>query len=210
VAANVKNNPGLAEPDDPEYYIPRKLDDADGVPPQAAIILRTAADAAAAAKAIRAATAEIDPALPVNVYTMRQRVAELTARPRFNAALTGWFAVIGVILSAIGLYGVVSFGTVQRTQEIGVRLALGATPGNILNLILSSSFRWTMAGMIVGLITSLFTTRLIRTLLFQVPEHDPWTLMVTIILLLTVSLLAAALPSIRASRTDPTIALRNN
>jgi ABC-type antimicrobial peptide transport system permease subunit len=210
IAGNVKNNPELAAGDDPEYYIPRMRDESEGFPPQAAVILRTNADAAVAAATIRTTIGRLDRALPLSVYTMNQRVAELAARPRFNAILTGWFASAGVLLSVIGLYGVISFAVAQREQEIGVRIALGAVPANIINLVLAAAFRWTIAGLLAGLVGSLLTTRLIRTLLFHVPERDPWTLSITVLLILLVSLLAALLPSVRASRTAPMSALRND
>lgn len=210
IAADVKNNPGLAGADDPEYYVSRTHDDTQGVSPQAAVILRTSSGVATAARAIRATVTGMDPALPVNVYTLEQRVNELAAGPRFNAVLSGWFAVIGVLLAAVGLYGVISFLVVQRTQEIGVRLALGATPGNILKLVFSTAVRWTAAGITVGLIGSAFVARLFRTLLFKVSEHDLWTLALTVSIMMLIALLAAWLPASRASRTDPMIALRHD
>jgi len=209
IAANVKNNPGLAGADDPEYYVPRKHDGPEAASPQGAILLRTSIGAEAAAKVIRATVADIDPALPVNIYTMQQRLSELAARPRFNAVLTGWFAGAGVLLAAIGLYGVISFLVSQRTQELGVRLALGASSGNIMMLVLSAALRSTVSGMALGVAGSLLAARLLRTLLFEVEEHDPWTLALTLALMLGIAVVAAGLPSLRASRTDPVIALRH-
>jgi predicted permease len=210
IAANVRNNPGLAGTDDPEYYVPRKQDDAEGVSPRAAIILRTSLGVEAATNAMRATVAAMDPTLPVNVYTMDQRVSELVAGPRFNAVLAGWFGAIGVLLAAIGLYGVISFLVTQRTQEIGIRLALGATCGSIIRLVFSAALRWTAIGMALGFVGSLFATRLLRTLLFKVAERDLWTLFLTMAVMLGIALLAAWLPSHRASRTDPMVALRQD
>jgi putative ABC transport system permease protein len=209
IAANVKNNPGLAGADDPEYYIPRKHDDRDASP-QSAIIVRTSSRVAAADDAIRATVAAMDPALPVNVYTLEQRVNELAAGPRFNATLSGWFAVIGVLLAAVGLYGVISFLVVQRMPEIGVRLALGATPGNIFRLVFSTAARWIGAGITGGLLGSAFAARLFRTLLFKIPEHDLTTLASTVSIMLGIALLAVWLPANRASHTDPMIVLRHD
>jgi hypothetical protein len=208
IAANVKNNPVLAGADDPEYYVPRKDDDTEGASPQAAIILRTSLGAGPAGNAIRATVAALDPAVPVSVYTMEQRVSQLAASPRFNAALLGWFAAVGVLLAAVGLYGVISFLVTQRTQEIGVRLALGATSRNIVSLVFSAAMRWTGAGIVMGVLGSLVATRLFRTLLFKVEEQDLWTLSVTIIVMLGAAGFAAWLPSRRASRTDPIVALK--
>jgi predicted permease len=210
VAANVKNNPELSSADDPEYYVPRKLDDTEGVSPQASVIVRTSLDPSAVSDTIRNTMAAIDPALPVVVQTLGERVTALTDRPLFNAVLLGVFAFIGVLLSAIGIYGVISFLVAQRTQEIGVRMALGATPASIIRHVLSSALGWTIGGIAIGLLGSVFVGRLLRTLLFQVPEWDPWSLALTSAVLLAVAFLAAWLPSRRASRTDPLTALRQD
>jgi ABC-type antimicrobial peptide transport system permease subunit len=208
IAANVKNNPGLAGADDPEYYVLRKHDDAEDASRQAAVIIRTSSTPAAASSAIRGTVAAIDASLPVSVYTLDQRVHELAAVPRFNATLFGWFAVIGVSLAAVGLYGVVSFLVAQRIQEIGIRLALGATPENILGLVFSMALRWTVSGIAAGLVGAAFAARVLRTLLFQISEYDPWTLSLTVIIMMATALLAAWLPASHASRTDPMIVLR--
>jgi len=111
-------------------------------------------------------------------------------------------------LAAIGLYGVISFLVTQRTQEIGVRMALGATSGNILGLVFANAMRWTAAGNLIGLLGSLAATRWLRSLLYQVPERDPWTLAITVAVLFVVALLAAWFPSRRALGVDPLIALK--
>jgi ABC-type antimicrobial peptide transport system permease subunit len=139
---------------------------------------------------------------------MQARVGRLTERPRFNAMLLLLFAGIGVLLAALGIYGVVSFYVTQRTQEIGVRMALGATPGKIGQMVLSSMARWTLAGTALGLLGAWFCARLLQSLLFQVQAHDPLLLIVTFVLLLSVALLAAWIPARRATRVDPMVALR--
>ncbi len=208
VAANVKNNPELAGSDDPEYYTPRKRGVAEGISRQASIILRTTLDPRSVSSSVRRAVAALDPTLPVNIELMSRRVAELADRPRFIALLLGLFATIAVLLVATGLYGVISFLVVQRTQEVGIRMALGATSRNILKLVLSHALRWTIGGVIVGLGGTLVVTRLARTLLFQVSERDPWTFCLAIAVLVLIAMLAAWLPSRRASQTDPMVALR--
>lgn len=210
VAANVKNNPGLADADDPEYYVPRKHNSDEGASRQASIILRTSLEPKAVSDAVRAAVSAIDATLPVAVQTMERRVSELADRPRFNTALLAVFAAIGVLLAAIGLYGVISFLVTQRTQEIGVRVALGARSRSIICLVLSHAMRWTVAGAIVGVFGSLATTRFLRGLLFRVPERDPWILSLTISVLVVVAFAAAWLPAHRAARVDPVIALRQD
>jgi len=115
---------------------------------------------------------------------------------------------MGLVLAAIGLYGVMSFLVGQRTQEIGVRMALGATPRTITKLILSRAAVWTLAGAVAGLAGSLFAARALRSVLFEVPEHDPWIFAVVLPGLLLVALAAAWIPSLRAARVDPMTALR--
>jgi ABC-type antimicrobial peptide transport system permease subunit len=135
-------------------------------------------------------------------------VDRLADKPRFNALLLALFAAIGLCLASIGLYGLISFLVTQRTQEIGVRIALGATAGNILRLVLAHALRWTAAGVLIGLLGSLAATRWLRTLLYQVPERDPWTFAATVAALFIVGLLAAWFPSRRALGVDPLTALK--
>jgi len=146
--------------------------------------------------------------LPVTISTMRERVSRLNDRSRFNAILLALFAAMGLVLAAIGLFGLMSFLVGQRTREIGVRMALGATPRAITKLILSRAAVWTLAGATTGLIGSLFATRALRSLLFEVPAHDPWTLAAVLSGLLLVAMPAAWIPSLRAARVDPMTALR--
>jgi predicted permease len=206
VAANVKNS-GLAERDDPEFYIARKHT-AETVGRTATAILRTANDPRAMSRWVRATAAALDPTLPVNIETLNQRVGRLAERPRFNALLLGLFAGMGLTLAAIGLYGVMSFLVAQRTREIGVRMALGATPGAVARLVLAHAARWTVAGAVLGAIGSLWAARLLDALLFHVSARDPWTLIAAIAVLLGTALAAAWIPSRRAARVDPMQALR--
>lgn len=205
VVGNVKNN-GLAVGDDPEYYLPRK----HGVAPgrDAAVIARGGADLRAVAQLVRAEIAAIDPVLPVNIETLEQRVSKLAQRPRFNAVLLSIFAGMGLLLAAIGVYGVMSYVVSQRTQEIGVRMALGSTPGAVSRLVLKGAARWIAAGAVLGVIGSLFANSLLRTMLFKVSPRDPWTLAIALPVLLGSALAAAWIPARRAARVDPMKALR--
>ena len=205
VAGNVKNN-GLFQRDDPEYYEVRKHSPHD-VGRSATAIIRGTVDPQAMARWVRLEIAALDPTLPVTIESISERVGSLAVRPRFNAVLLSIFAGMGLLLAAIGLYGVVSFLVEQRTQEIGVRMALGATPRAITRLVLRGAARWTVAGVVVGVIGSLFAVRMLKALLFQVPAKDPWTLAVALTVLSGVALLAAWIPSRRAARLDPTQAL---
>jgi predicted permease len=206
VAGDVKNG-ALMGPDDPEFYVVRhRAPEPFGR--TATAILRGAINPAALARWVRAEVAALDPTLPVNVETLDQRVGKLAQRPRFNAWLLGLFAAMGLLLSAIGLYGVISFLVAQRTQEIGVRMALGATPGAVARLVLGHAARWTMAGVALGVIGSWFAARLLGAMLFHVSARDPWILAAAAAVLWAVAMLAAWVPSRRAARVDPMQALR--
>jgi len=206
IAANVKNN-GITEQADPEYYVPWK-DSPDLYLGSAHVILRTPLNAQAVAQWIRTETASIDPTLPVKIETMSQRIGKLTQRPRFQAVLLAIFAAMGVVLAAIGIYGVVGYLVAQRTQEIGVRVALGATPRAILRLVMENAARWTIAGTVLGVAGSWFASRLLESLLFEVKARDPWLLSGAVFLLIAVAMIAAWVPARRAMRVDPIEALR--
>lgn len=206
VAADVRNN-GLEHMSDPEFYIPWK-DDSQAYTGYAHVIIRTPVNPDTVARWVRSEVGAIDPAQPVTIQTMSQRVSSLADRPRFSAVLLALFAFMGVCLAAVGLYGVVAFLITQRTQEIGVRMALGATPLNVLKLILGRVARWALAGVLAGLAGSWFATRLLRALLFQESVHDPWLFCAAAMLLVAIALLAAFFPARRAMRVDPASALR--
>jgi len=201
----------------PEYYIVRKhsadFNFANQEPGSSAwrsaiVLARTAVDPRLAASSIRAILGSLDPALPVEMETMRQRLEEIDQRPRFYAVLLAVFAAMGVLIAAVGLFGVMSFLVAQRAREIGVRMALGATPARILRMTLAWAARWTLAGVVIGAGGSLAAARLLRSLLFQVGPGDPAAVFAAIAVLGAVALLAAAAPARRASRLDPIETLR--
>lgn len=208
VAGNVKNS-GLVDDAGPEYYVVRKH-----VPEEmgrsATAVVRTTADPAGMARWLRAELAEIDPTTPVIVESMQQHVGKLAQAPRFDAVLLGLFAAMGLLLATIGLYGVVSFLVAQRTQEIGVRMALGATPASIGGMVLAHAARSTAAGAAIGTVASFFALRLLSSMLFHVPARDPWTLSCVLLLLMAVAMVAAWIPSLRAARVNPVEALRQD
>ncbi len=150
----------------------------------------------------------MDASLPVTVAKMETRVDGFTARPRFVATLVGLFALFGLTLAAVGLYGVMSFLVAQRTREIGVRMAVGATPRDIAVLIQKHALVWTGGGVAAGLVGSIFLTRLVRGLLFEVSPLDPLSLAIAVGVVAVAASLAAWVPSHRAAKVDPTVALR--
>lgn len=206
IAGNVKNG-GLVAPADPEYYLVRKhsMENAES---DSAVIIRSPINPRAIAQWMRAAVSDLDPTLPVSIETMSQRVDKLAQRPRFDAVLLGLFAGMGVLLAAIGIYSVIAFLVAQRTQEIGVRMALGAQPRDILRLVLGKGFKLIAAGSVAGLFFALAVTRLLKSLLFGVTPNDPFTLAGVTLLLAGIALAACYLPARRAMRLDPMDALR--
>jgi putative ABC transport system permease protein len=216
VAADVKNL-GPIQPSEPEYYILRRhipdeisrIQEAPTGWRQAKVAIRTSVNPQVMAGWIKREFAALDPALPVTIGSMQRRVGRLVDRPRFNALLLTLFAGMGVLLAAVGLYGVMAFLVAQRTAEIGVRMALGATPGAITKLVLSRAAGWTLAGVLAGLAGSLFATRVIQSMLFGVEASDPRIYLVVLPLLLLIALAAAWIPTLRAARVDPMTALRH-
>ena len=157
---------------------------------------------------IRSSIAQLDATAPVEISTMTQVVSEQGDRPRFETALLGFFAVCGLLMAVIGLYGVISFVAAQRTQEIGVRMALGATRMDILRLIAGEGVRLIVLGGVVGLGAALACAQLIRNLLFQVQPRDPLTYVAVAVLLGLVALAATLIPARAAMKVEPVEALR--
>ena len=139
---------------------------------------------------------------------MEQRISDTTARPRVSAIVLGSFAVTALLLAAIGIYGVVSYGVLQRTRELGIRMALGAGEGTVLAMVLRQGMAPVALGIAVGIAAAWAATRVLRGLLFQVGATDPVTFLAVTIFLGMAALLACYLPARRAARSDPVIALR--
>ena len=147
--------------------------------------------------------------LPVaHIRSMAQVVGESTARNDFNMTLLTIFAGVALLLAAIGIYGLMAYSVQQRTQEIGVRMALGANPNQVQRMVVLQGMQLNLVGLVLGVICSLALTRLMKSMLFGVKPWDPVTIIVVVILLSFVTLLAAYLPARRASRVDPIVALR--
>jgi len=173
------------------------------------LVVRTDVEPLSLAAAVREAVWGIDKDQPVsNVRTMKEVLSESIARQRFSMLLLGIFALLALVLAAVGIYGVMSYSAAQRTREIGIRMALGAQSRDVLRLAIGQGMRLALVGVAVGLIGALALTRLIESLLFGVSTTDPATFAVITILLVAVALLACYIPARRATRVDPLVALR--
>jgi predicted permease len=206
VAADVKNG-GLAGGEEPEYYRLRRQRAQDW-DRSSVLILKTTLPPAATEARIRSQVAWLDPTVPVDIRTLSERVGKMGDRPRFEMLLVGFFAFTGLLLAVIGLYGVISFFVVQRTQEIGIRMAVGASRADILGLVLTNALRLIVPGVFLGLVLALALSRVLSSLLFNVGPHDPLAFASVTGLLILVALLATLIPGSSATRVNPTVALR--
>jgi predicted lysophospholipase L1 biosynthesis ABC-type transport system permease subunit len=207
VAADVKNG-GLTGADEPEYYRLRRNHPEDWGR-DASVTVATSITPGAMEQWIRSEVAAIDPTVPLVTETMSQRVSKLADRPRLEAALLGLFATIGVLLAAMGIYGVIAFLVAQRTPEIGVRMALGATKLDILELMGMQGLRMITAGMLVGLLIAVVGSHALSSLLFGVRPNDPLSFASVCLLLAIVAGLATWIPACRAMKVEPSQALRH-
>jgi putative ABC transport system permease protein len=204
---------GLDEEPVPEFYLP--MVQAPGAAWEwtdrtMTVAVRAQSDAIPLMTPLRRAVAEVDPGLPLyNLGTMQGRLMDSLAQSRFSTMLLTVFGGIALILAAIGVYGVISYGVTQRTQEIGIRMALGARHADVLSLVVRHGAVLAGIGLAVGLVGALVLSSLVSSLLFQVSPTDPPTFAIGTVVLSAVALLAAALPARRAARTNPMIALRN-
>jgi putative ABC transport system permease protein len=189
----------------PEYYLPH----AQTPDFSLTTVVRTTGDPFAIVGAVRNEVRSLDSELPVDrVKTLDQYLAESVAQPRFNTLLLALFAGTALILTVIGLYGVMAYSVAQRTREIGVRIALGAQTGDVLRLIVGQGMKLTLLGVIIGLVASLALTRLMKSLLYGVSPTDPLTFAGIALLLTVVALVACWAPARRAAKVDPMVALR--
>ncbi len=173
------------------------------------VIVRTSQPQTGSLESITQAVHSVNSELVVyGSKTMSDIIADSLAAKRFAMVLLGAFAVLALLLSCIGIYGVISYLVGQRTQEIGIRMALGARASSVSLMVLSQAGKMALLGVGAGLLTSLGLGRLIANMLFGVNAHDPLTFLGVAVLLLVVALAACYLPARRASRVDPMIALR--
>jgi predicted permease len=204
VVAHVKNY-GVDEDSRVELYLPFLQNSAAGF----TVLVRSDGDAAALTSALRSAVRAVDPELPVySARTLDELVEDRTAQRRLAVLLISVFAALALLLAAVGIYGVMSYAVTQRTQEIGIRMALGAEREHIVRMVLRSGTLMALAGVGIGLVTALGLARLITTLLFQTSPADPPTFSLVPLVLLGVALAACYLPARRATKVDPIVALR--
>jgi putative ABC transport system permease protein len=204
IARNVKSG-GLNADTEPAYYIP-----ATQAPlPDMKILVRTQSDPTSIVPALRKAVWSIDPNQPIaEISTMEKIVSDSIAQPRLSMLLMGLFGALALILAVVGIYGLLSYTVTQRTQELGIRMALGARAPDVLTLVLKQGMTLALIGEAVGLVGAFALTRLIRTLLFGVTPTDTTTFIAVAGVLTAVALLACYFPARRATKVDPLVALR--
>ncbi|MBI2690087.1 MAG: ABC transporter permease [Acidobacteria bacterium] len=174
------------------------------------LLVRAKGDASALLPSVRAEIRAVDPAIPIaRAGTMAEALSESVALPRFRSLLMTVFATVALLLAAIGIYGVVAYSVTQRTQEIGVRMALGASGANVLQLVVGQGGRLALIGVVLGLIGAAAVTKVMKKLLFQIEPADTTTFAAAAVVLGTVALAASLLPALRAARINPVVALRN-
>jgi putative ABC transport system permease protein len=173
------------------------------------LIVRTATDPAGQVAAVRGVIRSVDPKVPVSNIRTAEEILEASVGPRrFTMALLGSFAAVALVLACVGLFGVMSYLVSQRMHDIGVRLALGALPGDIFRIVVGRGMALAAGGTLLGLGAAFWLSRSLEALLFQVRPTDAFTFATVVIVLLTVALVACAVPARRATRVDPVIALR--
>ena len=195
----------LSAPARPEVYFPATQSFSDDV----AIFIRTKSDPHALMPALRALVQSIDPDMPItHAGTMEESIHKWSTTPRFRSILLGVFAGLGLLLALIGIYGVIAISVAQQTREIGIRMALGAQPGDVMRMMLRRGLMWVAAGAAAGLVGALGATRLLGTLLFEVKATDPLSFAIATGLLVAAALTACYIPARRAMKVDPMVALR--
>jgi ABC-type antimicrobial peptide transport system permease subunit len=198
IADDVRHN-GPEQPVSPEVYLPESQAPSEGI----FIALRSTADPTLLANAMRKAVLAVDPQQPVfDIQTMDQRVSALVAQRRLIMLLIACFALLAVILSAVGVYGVFAYSVSQRTQEMGIRLALGASRRGLLALIVAQAARLIAFGGILGIAAALALSKLLASMLVGIKPHDALSFSLAWILMTAIALLASTIPASHAARTD--------
>ena len=204
VVGDVRYGP-MDRPSQPDAYLPYRQ-----APARTMILFgRTAGDPMALVEAVRRHAGALDRGLPIyDIKTMRQRINDATVSVRFNVILLTAFAVIAIVLAVVGIYGVMSFAVRQRTNEIGIRMALGARSEDVVRQVVRQASGLILVGTTIGLAGALAATRFLSSALYEVQPYDPQTYVAIVMILIAASLLASYLPARRASTIDPSITLR--
>jgi putative ABC transport system permease protein len=188
-----------------QVYVPFQQATADSM----TLVLRSDVDPASLAAAVRKEVLAVDPDQPVSdLKTLEQAVSGSVARQRFAAALLGFFASLALVLAAAGIYAVTAYSVGQRTQEMGLRMALGANSKDILRLVLKRGLALTAVGLATGLLGAVALTRLLTALLYETSPLDVGTFLCTSVIIVGASLVACYVPARRATKVDPMVALR--
>jgi len=178
--------------------------------PGAYLVVRAARNPLALAPSVREAVWSLDKELPVTeMKTAEQRIEESVAEPRFRTLLIGAFALMALSLATVGIYGVISYSTTQRTRELGIRVALGSPRLDIIRLVVGQALLLSLAGIAVGLMGALALTRYLASMLYNVHPTDPLIFGGVSVFLVGVALVASLLPARRATRVSPMVALRD-
>ena len=204
VVGNIRQE-GITDAAIPEIYVPFAQMPTNGMQ----VMVRTASDPLALVGAVRNEVLAIDRNQPIyEVKTLAQRVNEVAAVSRSLMMLFTSFALLAVVLGAVGIYGIVSYSVTQRTHEIGIRMALGAQAANVLSLIMKNGLTLVLTGIVIGIAGALALTRFLTTLLFGVTPTDSVTFVVVSVVFFVIAMIASLIPALRATRVDPLIALR--
>ena len=205
VVKDVRQNDFIAAPKMQMYFTYRQLKD---LAPNA-LVVRTSIEPLSLAASVRDAIWSVDKDQTVaDIDTMEHIVAEAVARQRFSMLLLSLFATLALLLASVGIYGVMSYSVAQRTHEIGIRIALGARRGDVLQMTIKQGLKLVGTGMILGLAAAFLLTRVLQTLLFGISPTDPVTFFGISLVLLAVAILASYIPALRATKVDPLVALR--
>src|SRR5689334_13740427 len=190
----------------PEIYVPFSQMRVNGV----TLMVRTTSDPLALARSVRGEVLAIDQNQPIyDVKTLAQRVGDAVAVSRSLMLLFAAFALLALVLGAVGIYGIVSYSVTQRTQEIGIRMALGARAANVLSLIMKNGLTLVLMGIVIGVGSAFGLTRFLATLLFGIEPTDGVTFVIVSSVFFVIAIVAALIPALRATRVDPVVALRS-
>jgi hypothetical protein len=216
VTADVRNAEALTDEPNPEIYFVARPGNWGGpmaalaafTTPSGHLSLRTTANPADAAAFLRQIVADIDPRQLVTIQTSDEQLTQLTAQPRFIAWLLTAFAVLALLLAAAGLYSVASYLVTRRRRDIGVRIAIGASPSDVARQVVGEAGRWIIGGAVAGSALGWMGTRALQSQLYGVPALDPWSWTGALVALAVVLVMAVVRPAYRASHVDPVTALR--